>query len=440
MVVAVFAFGLSKSGPRSRPALPWAAECFILLLFAGIAAYGVSLVVRAFRGRSRRRFARVRHWYAFGLVTWGVPAGVGMLAAKGPTAFLLGHDVAPPRLAWHVFLALLILPVHVMLHELGHAAASALVGFRFTALRVGRLVIHRDGKRLRLSWTPTSIAGVLGFHLGVPEGEAVLGPRFAIYGACGPATTLAVATACRAGGAAMGPATTLGSAVASHALLAGWWVGVFLGIVNFLPFRTGSGLVSDGARVLMALLPRSPGAEAVMRSNVFSVQGRRPRDWGMSVGSLLSAADSERRQLDALLVVALAVALDTGDTAGMDEVLRRAAEVPPSHPLSRHELELQAAMVEAFRGDTVSARERLASLGPHPTIPDYPRLAEAVVDLAEGRTDEARAALDLWEQAITKTGMATAVRVGNDWAEEALRARLGLIGGQAAIAVKPPIV
>jgi len=88
-------------------------------------------------------------------------------------------------------------------------------------------------------------------------------------------------------------------------------------------------------------------------------------------------------------------------------------------------------MVEAFRGDLASARKRLDHLGPHPMIPDYPRLAEAVVDLAEGRPAEAREALEAWEQAITKTGMATTVRVGNEWAEEVVRARLGPVSGSA---------
>ncbi|OFX24231.1 MAG: hypothetical protein A2V77_01705 [Anaeromyxobacter sp. RBG_16_69_14] len=63
----------------------------------------------------------------------------------------------------------------------------------------------------------------------------------------------------------------------------------FLAFVNLLPFRTSSGLTTDGARILMTVLPISPGAEAVMRSSVLSVQGRRPRDWDMSVGSLLIA-------------------------------------------------------------------------------------------------------------------------------------------------------
>jgi hypothetical protein len=54
-----------------------------------------------------------------------------------------------------------------------------------------------------------------------------------------------------------------------------------------------------------------------------------------------------------------------------------------------------------------------------------------VVDLAEGCPAQARAALEAWEQAIAKTGMATTVRVGTEWAEDVVRARLGLVSGSA---------
>ncbi len=118
--------------------------------------------------------------------------------------------------------------------------------------------LRREGQR------PFSSAPMSGpsSSPGTPEGEKALGVRLAIYAACGPATTLMLAAACRAGASAMEPATTLGSAVASHALLAGWWAGAFLGVMNLLPFRTSSGLITDGARILMAVLPISPGAES----------------------------------------------------------------------------------------------------------------------------------------------------------------------------------
>ncbi len=441
-VVLIFVSLFWINASRDRQALLGAVALFFTLLSAVVMAYGWNLVRRGVRGRSRRRFTRANswyfhNWYAISVVTWGVLVVGGMLAAGGPTELLLSRNTSAFQIAWHGFLLYLVLPIHVTLHELGHAAAGALVGLRFSMLRVGWLVIHREGTRFRFAWNRTSLAGVLGFHLGVPEGTEDLGLRLFVHAACGPATTLAVAAACRAGATAIAPAPTLGSAVGLHLLLAGWWVGIFLGILNLLPFRTRSGWLSDGAHMLTAVLPRSPGANALMRARIFSVQGRRPRDWGMSAQSLLLAADSERRQRDMLLVLALDVALDRGEPACVEEILRRVAETPPSHPLARYELTLQTAMVEALRGDAAKARERIAGLGPHPTVSGYQRLAEAVVNIAEGNLAEANSALELWEQTLTKSGMGVALLVGNEWAVEALRARLGPRAQQPEISKVP---
>jgi len=120
------------------------------------------------------------------------------------------------------------------------------------------------------------------------------------------------------------------------------------------------------------------------------------------------------------------VAIDTGDAARVDTCLQRSAEDPGlNEPAMRHEFELQTAMIEAFRGDAVAARQRLARLGPHPTNEDYGSLAEATVRLAEGQASEARDALKRWEDSLERSGMAAAVQVGNEWAVERLRA-LGL--------------
>jgi hypothetical protein len=88
-------------------------------------------------------------------------------------------------------------------------------------------------------------------------------------------------------------------------------------------------------------------------------------------------------------------------------------------------------MVEALRGNVAKARERLAGLGPHPTVPGYQRLAEAVLSVAEGNLAQAHAALEAWEMALTKSGMGAAVRIGNEWAVEAVRRCLEAATDQA---------
>ncbi len=92
------------------------------------------------------------------------------------------------------------------------------MGFRFAETRVGWLVARRDKGRFKFSWSPPSVAGVLGFHLGVPHGQSALGIRRAVVGAAGPLVTLCIALACRAAAAALGRTTTTGGAIASDLL------------------------------------------------------------------------------------------------------------------------------------------------------------------------------------------------------------------------------
>lgn len=426
-LAAVLVFAISR-GDASSDLGVMGMGAMVLAVFAAIAAYGAHLVRRGVRGWSRapRPTARAdrwlkRHAFASGLVAWGALALGDLWASGGADALLSGERRLP--FAWSVFLFLAVIPLHVALHEVGHAVAGALVGFRFSSLRVGSVVVARDGGRLRWSWSPLSVS-LIGLQHGVAVGDAAIGARAAFRIAGGPVTTLLAAAACRAGAAAAEPALTVASALAVDVLRAGWWAGAFLVAANLLPIRTSAGLVTDGARLLAAVLPTSPGAKAVLRASTLSAQGCRPGAWGVSAAALLDAATTSPRSRDALLVLALIVALDSGDATEADAILLRAAQAPPSDPIARHEIALQGAMVRALRGDAGAARGSLAGLGPHPIFPEYPKLAEAVVLLAEGDAAGARAALETWRRALAASGLETPLRVGNEWAEEALEARL----------------
>lgn len=407
-----------------------------LLIFGGLAALGFDRAAAGFRGRPRERVRLAvraeawfgRHWYVVNLVFFAALAGARASAARDPAAFLRG----PVPVSGWALLALLLLPPHVAFHELGHALAGAAVGMRFAGLRIGWLLVRRDGGRLRLSWSPRAFTGALGFHSGLlalPPGEAPRAAarrlRLALHAAAGPASSLLLGAACRTGYAAMGDPTTAGGAVASHALLVGSWVGFYLGALNLIPFRLRSGFASDGAQLLAHLSSRAP-PDVVLRFQDSWARGLRPREWGTSAEAFLRAIEEAPRHLDTLVLAALAVALDTADHDLANDILRGPAERPGSCDRSmRYEIELQAAMFEAFRGNAAAARARLGGLEPHPTLREYTSLAEAVVLDAEGHPSEARAALGAWERAVARSGNAASVRVGNEWAEEQLRARLG---------------
>ncbi len=404
---------------------------FIVFIFVAITAYGAELTLRAIRGHSPPRSERsqawyLRHWYALTLANCGVLAGVGMAMAGGPKMFLL-NDGALFRIYWFASLAFLILPIHVAIHELGHAAVGTLVKFRFEELRVGWLVVRREGGRFRLSWVPTGFGQVLGLHSALPQTEQAIGARFALVCAGGPAASIALAAMFRAASTTLQPEATLSFTLASQLLSVGWWVGVYLAVISLLPAHIGSGLITDGAHILRVLHSRSP-AEKIMRFVVLWQQGRRPRDWGMSPQSILNAITLEVQDPEALLLAALCVALDVGDREHVDEILGRIAEMEPeTNSMWQIEIELQTIMIEAFRGNAAVARARFDRLDSHTTLPDYPRLAEAAVQMAEGRPTKARACLDAWHHFLTKTENAAAIRVGNEWAVEALEARLARV-------------
>jgi hypothetical protein len=416
LVVLLFRQGLS--GPLSVEG--GAAMLFALLAFGAFAVMGAVRLVRGVRGFEAKEPTATqgaehwfrRHWYSVSLAFW---LALATMMRNTPTDW--------PRV---VFLSLLILPLHVALHELGHAAAGALVGFRFHSIRVGWLTLHRDDHGFRLSWRRPTVPDALGLHAAIPTDEVALPLRRAVHAAAGPAASLASALLCRLGAQAIGKPASASAAVAVQILGAGFLVGVFLFVVNLLPFRTRSGMATDGAILVRAFLRESPAAAASRRFLTQWALGRRPREWGMAASDVRDVARDAGAARESLYLAAAAVALDSRDDQLAGEVLLQALEAPsPADSPMRFELELQLVMLDAFLGRVGDAKRRLGVLQPHVDIPEYPDLAHAVVFASEGRLEEARALLEKWERGLEATGRASSVRVGNEWAVERLRQRLG---------------
>jgi hypothetical protein len=414
----------------------------ILVIFGGLAAMGVTRVVAGVRGRPVQRLDAIvrveawyaRSWYVASLVFWGVASAGLVAAATSPASFFLA-----PRgrgFVWYAFLWHLLLPLHVALHECGHALGGFCAGMRFGSLRVGWLLVQREGARLRWSWSPPDLAGLLGFQSAVPEATSSLGARYAIQAAAGPLVSILSGVACLVLGTEARTPSTAAGAIGIHVLFVSGSLGLLGGVANLAPFRLRSGLMSDGARILASLRALGPLHGAVILFQSQWAAGRRPRDWGVPPSTFLAAAGRLPRQHDTLLLAAAAVALDTGDRHATMEVFGRAFEGAAVDPLMRYELELQAAMFEAFEGRSADAGARLARLGPHALAPEYTSLAHGVVACATGRIPEACAALRAWEELLERTPNAAAVRVGNEWAEERLRGRLRAAAGGARAQVK----
>jgi hypothetical protein len=319
---------------------------------------------------------------------------------------------------WLLLLCAALAPVVVLVHELGHALAGALVGFRFQLVQVGPLALVRTPEGLRLR--RQRVAGlVLGQQSSAPEDDRALPWRLAAHGAGGPLLNLLTAVLAFGAVAAAGHPS---SAAGAHALGLLWVLGAVsvFGLADLVPLRL-RGQPSDGARILHALRSgRNPAGLALLQASMRQARALRPRAWGLDARALARLAETDGRARDELLLFALGLALDQGDRALARELLVRGGAI--RDPATRVELGLQAAMFEALEGEPARARQLLAAAGGHRTLPEYSSLASAAVLAAEGRPEEARQALARWERLVE--ALPPYVRVGNEWAEEAVRGRL----------------
>ncbi len=128
----------------------------------------------------------------------------------------------------------------LLVHEAGHLLACVALGVQVTGVYLGW---NKHAVRFRLRGVQVS--------LGMPNGgrvEHVLAgssKRAAVIGAAGPAANLAVAAVLLAIQVALPAGTT-----ARDVLLALAALSAAMGVGNLMPFRTRSGHLSDGARLL----------------------------------------------------------------------------------------------------------------------------------------------------------------------------------------------
>jgi hypothetical protein len=341
------------------------------------------------------------------MAVFGAAAGV----LVGRMGLLDGANLAQ----WtpvEIGLAVVCLPVGLLLivaiHEAGHSLAGALAGFRLQHVSVGPLKLQRTpaGWKARRSQNE--------FFAGMSHG--VPGP--ALQEA--PLRMVRRGRAIRiAGGAAANVLTGL-LALGLGVLLAGETGGIaanmfgvaslVMGGINLIPFRTGSGLITDGAR-LGPLLRGTPEANrdvalATVRAEAYG--GTRPSEWTPRwVERMLTPRDHGMTD-GSTRMLAYRHALDAGRTEEARDHLAEALHLLDRLPEAQHGgLMVEAAYVEAVhRGDAEQARAWLerAGGGKGASIPGVPSCAtgraEAAVLLAEGdhagaqrRIDDAYSAL-----------------------------------------------
>ncbi len=373
-------------------------------------------------GKGRSRPVSLREAVATVTVCLAILMSLFALAvhdAGGVERLLLTNGTHGAISGWWLLLPVLGLPLAVTIHELGHVLAGTLTGMRFQFVQVGPVALLRTSGGLRLRWNHPLPDDVLGLQSSVPEGERAIVARLVAHAAGGAALNIVTATLAWGLTAAVGSATTLAGTMAIDLVRA---VGVLsaLGALNLVPLRTPRGRFTDGALIRNYVRLGGPALRAFLRVNGHHARAGRPKEWGVDAEELARWAERGPVTRPWFLLLALGVALDRGEWTLARELLSRAGDV--QEPMTGAEFALQRILLDALDGRAASARERLSVMGRHPWNSDYPALAEAAVLLGEGRSSEASEALQRWDRLIAASP--PAVRVGNEWAEEIIRARI----------------
>lgn len=407
---------------------------FAVALLAGT-TYGGMLVRRAVRGwslvseRSLRRDGQLRDpssLKGFLLVT---AAAAVLFVLSGGRPWGAGNELVG-IVAWYFMASALWLLPMVTIHELGHVAGARIAGLSVSNVRIGPIELRRVNGRLTLEFPADGLGGALGFARLDLAQVSPAPMRFFMMVAGGPLASLMACIACVVAARALG-ASSPGAAHGAGALL---WAGAFLNgssVLMNLPARTlPSGQMTDGALMQVALDLRRSRARSLLSLMKWECETRRPRDWRVNLDDVLAAAADARESAQTrgeLYLFAACVALDRNETEAVERVY-------DAIPLELHapgpiwmELQLQRAMHRALvQAAPAEARQCFESARNHAVRPEYVRLAEATVLLAEGRRSEAADALDVWELDVDASGRRAQIEAGNLWALEMLRAALGL--------------
>lgn len=333
--------------------------------------------------------------------------GIGAVIGAATMILLLkgGAQLAPPETN-KALVVLLIVPallaamlVHFLVHELGHALVGQWMGGRILRVIVGpwRWELFRSGyRRVRMR----SLKGVGGMAQTILPDGPNFRRAFVFMLLGGPLANLLLAAMVWLLLPLIGPWPLR--------LLAGVFVaiGLLIGLVNLLPFRSG-GFQTDGLQLLKSFTDPQGLAtrQRVLRIARASIDGMRPRDYDPVDLAALDIDKSEGMEKLAAQMLHAGVAYDSGDLARTRELLEPALADWQKLPDGlRQSLAMIAAHLSAeLDRDPAMAREWLqrAEAGlSHPFEFDWVRAC--IADL-EGNATERDAALKRMHAALDDT-------------------------------------
>ncbi|TYZ08125.1 M50 family metallopeptidase [Hymenobacter lutimineralis] len=313
--------------------------------------------------------------------------------------------------------------VAVGLHELGHALAGRLQGFRLHWLTVGPLMWRRQPSgRLRFEWNLNlNMAG--GLVLSVPPDDVRLRERFRVFTLGGPLGSLFWA-ALALGVFTWLPVSSQSTLPAVAVALSGA-ISLLLFVFTMLPFQAG-GLASDGMRLLNLSRPgtKQELEVAMLTATIRSMAGVRPRELSRPA---LEAADALRVEHPYKAYVAYYLYqyhLDAGDPAAAGLYLARYRAHLDQQPVALQASGwLEAAFFSAaYEHDAQAARtyQSRAVVNAH-TPTEQPFRVEAALARLEGNVEQARTQAEAALRELPRTLSQGSARLYEDWLRETLR-------------------
>jgi hypothetical protein len=288
----------------------------------------------------------------------------------------------------------------VLVHELGHAVAAWLVGWRVWIIHVAPFALRLDGGSFRIvsGYDGPDFAGFVLPSPAAPRHDTKL--RAAFISAGGPLASWLMAVVCIAI-AAPGPIERYEVTNERTILYALGLFSLAAALGSSLPLY-GRKRMNDAARVqahLDGVLPRRPHAEWAIGLWRYGIE---PTHWNAALRSSVDAARTDPAQAWIPAYFEFVAAVRARDAAAAREVFASLGAAFNEDTLNV----LEAFVRAAIENDTQGADDRLASIhslqGTPAEVMVLRQLALAEIDRAGGQTDIARSRLDRAQAQLTQ--------------------------------------
>ena len=313
----------------------------------------------------------------------------GGLLPDFPT-FGFGEAGRSPALLSLVLVGRLLGPLLTAVHELGHAIAARLAGFRLLGLAVGTDSFSHEGGR----WRYRRIArnpDLAGWMLSLPSGGPHLRRRRALMVLGGPAANLAL-------GALLAAALVVAwerdsgdgwVAFARFVMALALWITLFMASSNLYPLNAAGGSPTDGW-VLQHLLRGGPTVDrdlAMQSLWGLAHAGTHPRDFPLELVAVATSV-SDGSEADAWACYwGYYRAMAAGDLGLAAARLHRLLAAREHFPeANQAHLDLDMAHMSAIQGDVETGRSWLERAGAVPADDPVRVRAEVSLALAAGDT------------------------------------------------------